>query len=140
MSIATLLLGKRAANMDSLVEAPRLESDSEGSAKTIAYEMDLHIPCRVSGITRNGSRWEGEAMTARLSSFGVHLMLPYNAELDGDIFLLFKVPTALRMLFQERRIHAQAEIKPSGAPGPELESLGRKLVYATFAEPLKFKA
>jgi hypothetical protein len=140
MSIATLLLGKRATNIDSLIGAPGVESDSEETAKTIAYEMDLHIPCRVSGITRNGSRWEGKAMTARLSSFGVHLMLPSNAELDGDIFLFFKVPAALRMLFEKKRIHAQAEIRPAGAPDPELESLGRKLVYATFPEPLKFKA
>ncbi|MBI4831681.1 MAG: hypothetical protein HY801_09040 [Candidatus Lindowbacteria bacterium] len=139
MSLTALLLGKKALGADAPDEALRVVRDGAHNGKTIAYEMDLHLPCRVSGITRHGSRWQGEATTVRLSSFGVHLMLPADAELEGDISLLFKIPAALRVLFEEKRFHALAEIKPTGAAGPGMESLGRKLVYATFIEPLKFR-
>lgn len=116
--------------------AENLKNDGE---EKVVFEMNLHVPCRVAGITRKGSRWEGETTTLSLSSFGAQLLLPMDAELDGDISLVFKIPGPLRVLFPKKTFRLKAEIRPSGAAGPGLAPMGRKVVYAAFAEPLKFR-
>ena len=119
-------------------EATAIADDFKGGGKTIAFEIDLHLPCRVAGITRNGSRWEGDTTTVSLSSFGAHLLLPVEAELEGDISLTFKIPPPLRSLFAKRKFYVKAEIQPSGAAVIGLAAQGRKVVCVTFSEPVRF--
>jgi hypothetical protein len=114
-------------------EAPAMKSLGR-KGNTIPYEMDIHVPCHVVGITRDGSRWEGEATTLSISSFGAHVLLPIDAELEGDIALTFKVPPPLASLFPKERFKAHAEVKPSGAAGPGMSTQGRKVVCVVFAE------
>jgi len=110
--------------------------DGEG---TIPYEMNLHVPCQVTGITKTGSRWKGETTTLSISSFGARLLLPVEADLEGNIVLDFKIPSPLKTLFSKRRFRAEAEVKPSGAAEPALAPPGRKAVFIVFGEPLHFK-
>ncbi len=119
--------------------ATTAENVKKGDEEKVVFEMNLHVPCRVAGITRKGSRWEGETTTLSLSSFGAHLLLPTEAELDGDISLVFKIPAPLRVLFPKKTFRLRAEIRPSGAAGPGLAPVGRRVVYAAFAEPLRFR-
>ncbi len=111
----------------------------ENGGKTISFEMDLHVPCRITGITKNGSRWDGEATTLSISSFGAHLLLPAETELEGDIVLTFRVPPALATLFVRKKFRVRAEMKPSGAVGPSSATMGRKVVCVVFTERLKFR-
>jgi hypothetical protein len=121
---------------DNRVAAAANPKDSEG---TIPYEMNLHVPCQVTGVTKTGSRWVGETATLSISSFGARLLLPVEAELDGNIVVTFKIPAPLKTLFSKRRFRIKAEVKPSGAAGPVLATLGRKAVCIVFSEPLYFK-
>jgi len=110
----------------------------EEKGKTIPFEMDVHVPCHVVGITKTGSRWEGQTTTLSIGSFGAHLLLPIDAELEGDIVLTFRVPPPLASLFKKKRFRVNAEVKPSGAAGPGMSTKGRKVVCIVFAEPLYF--
>lgn len=116
-----------------------LAPSGNGGGRTIAFEMNLHVPCGIAGITRNGSRWEGEVTTVSLNSHGAYLSVPSDCELEGDVVLLFKVPVPLRSLFEKRRFRLHAEVKPSGAAGPVLLFQGRRLIYVAFSEPLRFR-
>jgi hypothetical protein len=111
----------------------------DNSDMTIAFEMSLHVPCRVAGFGRNGSRWEGEAVTTSISSFGAHLELPWDAELEGDISIILRIPACLRILFEKKTFLTKAEVKPSDALGREIVAARRKVVYVSFAEPVTFK-
>jgi hypothetical protein len=106
--------------------------------KTILFEMDVHVPCKVAGITKDGSRWTGETSTLSIGSYGAHLLLPIEAKLEGDIVLTFKIPPPLAPLFPKKRFKVHAEVKPSGAAEPSMSSQGRKVVCIVFAEPLHF--
>jgi len=110
----------------------------EGKGETIPFEMDVHVPCKVAGTTKDGSKWEGETSTLSIGSFGAHLQLPVDAELEGDIDLTFKVPPPLATLFVRKKFRANAEVKPSGAAGSNMATNGRKVVCIVFAEPLYF--
>jgi hypothetical protein len=105
----------------------------------VPFETDLHIPCRVSGITRNGPPWEGDATTLSVGSYGAHLLLPADISLEGDIKLVFKVPAPLRTLFVKKRFSVDAEVKTSGGGGPSFGAMGRKVVCVVFPRPIFFR-
>ena len=138
MLLTAILPWKREARGSAAYgEALALERREE-EGETILFEMDLHVPCRVVGMTTGGSTWKGETSTLSISSFGAHLLLPPDVELEGDITLSFKVPPPLASLFPKIKFRAKAQVKPSGAAEPSMSSQGRKVVYIVFAEPLHF--
>jgi hypothetical protein len=128
---------KRARENAAYGEALAIEKREE-EGDTVLFEMDLHVPCRVVGITKDGFSWKGETSTLSISSFGAHLLLPPDVELEGDITLSFKVPPPLASLFPKIKFRAKAEIKPSGAAEPGMSSKGKRVVYIVFAAPLHF--
>ncbi|GAB4349674.1 MAG: hypothetical protein Kow0099_32830 [Candidatus Abyssubacteria bacterium] len=114
---------------------------AEGFAheRTIAFEMGLHVPCEISGVTREGSTWSAEVITVSLNSYGAHLMVPADCDLEGEVRLAFNVPGPLRALFEKRRFRVSAEVKPSGAASPAPGSRGGKLMHVAFSAPLHFR-
>ena len=110
----------------------------EGHGGMIRFEMNLHVPCQVTGVTKNSSIWQGKTTTLSLSSFGARLLLPAEAELEGDILLSFKIPSPLMILFPKRRFCVEAEVMPSGAAGPGMASWEQRVVSIVFSEPLYF--
>lgn len=113
------------------------DRDIERVGTTVPFQMDLHVPCRVAGKTRDGSRWEGEAKTLSVSSHGAHIMLPAAILLEGTVKLVFKVPSALRTLFVRKRFGIEAEVKPSDGTG--VGAMGRKVIHVVFKSPIFFK-
>ncbi len=140
MLLADILSRNKAAHKAGSVHAPAIAGNPKHGEKTIDFEMDLHLPCRIAGAGKAGSRWEGEAMTLSLSSFGAHILLPVEAELEGGISIVFNIPSPLRSLFLKRRFRIKAEIKPSGAAVPGVRVMGRKVVFAVFSKPLRFRS
>lgn len=139
MLLADILSRKKSTHAGSPGQASSDTQDLKDRGETVAFEMDLHLPCRVVGIKKNGSRWEGEAMTLSLSSSGVHLLLPPEAELEGEILMVFKIPPPLRSLFVKKRFRMKAEIELSGSAAHGFATMGRKIVFAVFSEPLHFR-
>jgi hypothetical protein len=135
------ILGKRRGPPEEsfFVSNARGDERKSAGAGKIVFEMNLHVPCKISGITRNGLRWEGEATTIGINSFGAHLLVPGESELEGEVSLRFQIPVALRPLFVRKTFRVRASTRPSGAAGPGLAPMGRKIVYVAFAEPLNFK-
>lgn len=139
MLLADILPRNRKTRRTRAEDRVATAANAHGGEGTIPYEMNLHVPCQVTGVTRTGSRWVGETATLSISSFGARLLLPLEAELDGNIVVTFKIPAPLKTLFSRRRFRVEAEVKPSGAAGPVLATLGRKAVFVIFSEPLHFK-
>lgn len=119
--------------------AVAIAENHKGDEREVSFEMDLHVPCRVEGITESGSTWKGEATTLSISSYGAHLSVPVDAELEGDIELTFKIPSPLATLFPKRKFRVDAKVKPSELVGPSSATMGRAVVYVVFAEALYFR-
>ena len=123
----------------------KINGDTKGSGSlehagtAVPFETDLHVPCRVSGITKDGARWQGDATTLSIGSYGAHLLLPADIALEGGIKLVLKIPAPLRTLFVKKRFSVAAEVKTSGDAGPSFGVMGRKVVRVVFPRPLFFR-
>jgi hypothetical protein len=122
------------SNEHTAVEA--LAADQK--SKSAVFEMTLHVPCYLTGRTIGGSRWKGKTKTVSLSLFGAHLLLPEDVDLEGEVSILFTIPSALAVLFSKNAFRVKAEIKHLGAdihwPAPS----GQKVVGVVFSHPLRF--
>lgn len=106
----------------------------------IDFEMNLHVPCRCKGKQKDGSKWKGEATTLSISSFGAYLLLPADVDLKGHVELTFNVPFPLLTLFPERKFRVLARLEHADVSAPGSATMGRKVVYVAFAEPLHFRS
>lgn len=138
MLLRDILTRKRVTHRGGSDKAVGIARKLKDSERKVAFEMNLHVPCRVAGATKNGSRWEEETTTLSISSFGAHLLLPVDAELERDIVLTFKVPPPLAILFTRRKFRIKAEMQPSDMIGPSSTTMGRKAVCVVFSEPVYF--
>ncbi len=138
MSLKDIFGLKRVAHDHGSDRAVATAENHKGDEKEISFEMDLHVPCRVEGITKSRTRWKGETTTLSISSYGAHLLLPVDAELEGSIELTFKVPLPLASLFIKRKFRIDAEVKPSDVTAPGSATMGRRVVRVAFSEPLYF--
>lgn len=112
--------------------------DHEG--KLVVFEMTLHIPCHVAGKTASGSKWEGKTKTVALSSFGAHLLLPDDIDLEAEASIIFHIPSALKVLFGKDTFRVKGEIRALDRNGHWLASSGQKVVSVLFNHPLRFRS
>ena len=138
MSFKDILGRKRVAHGGSADQSVAIAENRRGDEKEVSFEMDLHVPCRVEGMTKSRTRWKGETTTLSISSYGAHLLLPVDAELEGDIELIFKIPLPLMPLFARRKFRIDAEVKPSDVAAPSSAPMGRRVVCVSFSAPLYF--
>lgn len=108
------------------------------NAEPAVPEMTLHVPCFVAGRTACGSRWKGKAKTISLSLFGANLLLPEHVDLEGELSILFRIPSALKVLFSKDVFRVKAEINRSDTDGHWPAPLGQKVVHVVFSHPLRF--
>jgi hypothetical protein len=137
MMFSNILSRKRESHRE-LSNGGAALAEKPGRERTVPFEMGLHVPCEIAGVTRTGSTWAAKATTVSLNSYGAHLMVPADCYLEGEVLLAFKVPAPLKPLFGERKFRVSAEVKPSGAASPAPGSRGRKVIYVAFLEPLYF--
>ena len=136
MSLKEILGLKRASHGHGSDQAIATAENHKG--REVGFEMDLHVPCRVEGTTKSRTRWKGETTTLSISSYSAHLLLPVDAELEGDIELTFKIPLPLASLFTKRKFRIDAEVKPSDVAAPSSATMGRRVVRVAFSEPIYF--
>ena len=138
MSIKDIFGRKRVTHGSGSAQSVAMMEDHRGGEREVSFEMDLHVPCRVEGVTKSRTRWKGETTTLSISSYGAHLLLPVDAELEGDIELTFKIPLPLMSLFTKRKFRIDAEVKPSDVAAPSSATKGRRVVCVAFSELLYF--
>jgi hypothetical protein len=139
MSLKDIFSLKRVAHGYGSDRAVATAENHKGDEREVGFEMDLHVPCRVEGVTEGGYTWKGEATTLSISSYGAQLSLPVDAELEGDIEITFKVPPPLATLFVKEKFRVDAKVYPSELVGPGSTTMGRAVVYVVFAEALYFR-
>lgn len=125
---------RRASDEDTATEA----HSKDRKAESAIFEMTLHVPCYIAGRTASGSRWKGKTKTVALSSFGAHLLIPADVNLEGESSVLFKIPSALKVLFSKDAFRVKAEIRPSDTDGHWPAPSGQKVVCVVFSHPLRF--
>jgi hypothetical protein len=125
---------RRASDENTAIRA----NSKDRKAESVVYEMTLHVPCSIAGRTGSGSRWKGKTKTVALSAFGAHLLLPEDVDLEGEISILFRIPSALKVLFSKDAFRVKAEITSSDTDGHWLAPSGQKVVCVAFSHPLRF--
>ena len=107
-------------------------------AEPSVLEMTLHVPCCVAGRTASGSRWKGKTKTVSLNIFGAHLLLPEDVDLEGEISMVFHIPSALKVLFNKHVFRVKAEIRHPDIDVHWPTPSGEKVVCVAFSHPLRF--
>lgn len=107
-------------------------------AESVISEMTLHIPCYVAGRTASGSRWKGKTKTVSLNSCGARLLIPEHIDLEGEFSILFRIPSALKVLFSKVAFRVKAGINRSDVDGHWLAPSGQKVVCIVFNHPVRF--
>jgi len=137
---ANVFARKRTANGNDSQGVAVITENSNGHNLKIDFEMNLHVPCRCEGKQENGATWKGEVTTLSISSFGAHLLMPVDVDLQDDVELTFKVPVPLLTLFPKRKFQVLAKLKPADIAAPSSATMGRKVVRVAFAQPLYFRS